>query len=55
MDCCTGREQPGVKHVFVHQAFAWDAALRTPEYMRELMQSHENGLEKRRGLRKLFR
>ena len=37
------REQPGVKHVFVQSGIRMDVALRTPEYMRELVQNHVSG------------
>ena len=37
------RTQPGVKHVFVQSGIRMDVALRTPEYMRELVQNHVSG------------
>lgn len=37
------REQPGVKHVFVQSGIRMDVALRTPEYMKELVQNHVSG------------
>lgn len=37
------RSQPGVKHVFVQSGIRMDVALRTPEYMRELVQNHVSG------------
>lgn len=37
------RAQPGVKHVFVQSGIRMDVALRTPEYMKELVQNHVSG------------
>jgi len=37
------REQPGVKHVFVQSGIRMDVALRTPEYLKELVQNHVSG------------
>jgi uncharacterized radical SAM protein YgiQ len=37
------RSQPGVKHVFVQSGIRMDVALRTPEYMKELVQNHVSG------------
>lgn len=37
------RQQPGVKHVFVQSGIRMDVALRTPEYMKELVQNHVSG------------
>jgi uncharacterized radical SAM protein YgiQ len=37
------RTQPGVKHVFVQSGIRMDVAMRTPEYMRELVQNHVSG------------
>jgi len=37
------RSQPGVKHVFVQSGIRMDVALRTPEYLRELVQNHVSG------------
>jgi uncharacterized radical SAM protein YgiQ len=37
------REVPGVKHVFVQSGIRMDVALRTPEYMKELVQNHVSG------------
>ena len=37
------RAQPGVKHVFVQSGIRMDVALRTPEYMKELVQHHVSG------------
>jgi uncharacterized radical SAM protein YgiQ len=37
------RKQPGVKHVFVQSGIRMDVALRTPEYMKELVQHHVSG------------
>ena len=37
------RTQPGVKHVFVQSGIRMDVALRTPEYMKELVQNHVSG------------
>lgn len=37
------RKQPGVKHVFVQSGIRMDVALRTPEYMKELVQNHVSG------------
>jgi uncharacterized radical SAM protein YgiQ len=37
------RQQPGVKHVFVQSGIRMDVALRTPEYLRELVQNHVSG------------
>ncbi len=37
------RQQPGVKHVFVQSGIRMDVALRTPEYMKELIQNHVSG------------
>ncbi|MCX6874940.1 MAG: YgiQ family radical SAM protein [Verrucomicrobia bacterium] len=37
------RNLPGVKHVFVQSGIRMDVALRTPEYLRELVQHHVSG------------
>jgi uncharacterized radical SAM protein YgiQ len=37
------RQEPGVKHVFVQSGIRMDVALRTPEYLRELVQNHVSG------------
>jgi uncharacterized radical SAM protein YgiQ len=37
------RGVPGVKHVFVQSGIRMDVALRTPEYLRELVQHHVSG------------
>ncbi len=37
------RAQPGVKHVFVQSGIRMDVALRTPEYLKELVQHHVSG------------
>jgi uncharacterized radical SAM protein YgiQ len=37
------RGQPGVKHVFVQSGIRMDVALRTPEYLKELVQHHVSG------------
>ena len=37
------RQQPGVKHVFVQSGIRMDVALRTPEYLKELVQHHVSG------------
>ncbi len=37
------RTQPGVKHVFVQSGIRMDVALRTPTYMKELVQNHVSG------------
>ncbi len=37
------REVPGVKHVFVQSGIRMDVALRTPEYLSELVQNHVSG------------
>ena len=37
------RSQPGVKHVFVQSGIRMDVALRTPIYLRELVQHHVSG------------
>lgn len=37
------RKLPGVKHVFVQSGIRMDVALRTPEYLRELVQHHVSG------------
>jgi len=37
------RAQPGVKHVFVQSGIRMDVALRTPAYLRELVQHHVSG------------
>lgn len=37
------RETPGVKHVFVQSGIRMDVALRTPKYLRELVQNHVSG------------
>jgi uncharacterized radical SAM protein YgiQ len=37
------RKVPGVKHVFVQSGIRMDVALRTPEYLRELVQHHISG------------
>ncbi len=37
------RTQNGVKHVFVQSGIRMDVALRTPEYMKELVQHHVSG------------
>lgn len=37
------REQPGVKHVFVQSGIRMDVALRTPGYLKELVQNHVSG------------
>jgi len=37
------RKVPGVKHVFVQSGIRMDVALRTPEYLRELVQHHVSG------------
>lgn len=37
------RRQPGVKHVFVQSGIRMDVALRTPTYLKELVQNHVSG------------
>ncbi len=37
------RQVPGVKHVFVQSGIRMDVALRTPEYLSELVQNHVSG------------
>jgi uncharacterized radical SAM protein YgiQ len=37
------RTQPGVKHVFVQSGIRMDVALRTPTYLKELVQNHVSG------------
>lgn len=37
------RAQPGVKHVFVQSGIRMDVALRTPTYLKELVQHHVSG------------
>lgn len=37
------RQLPGVKHVFVQSGIRMDVAVRTPEYLRELVQHHVSG------------
>ncbi len=37
------RAQPGVKHVFVQSGIRMDVVLRTPAYLRELVQHHVSG------------
>jgi uncharacterized radical SAM protein YgiQ len=37
------REQAGVKHVFIQSGIRMDVALRTPEYLKELVQNHVSG------------
>lgn len=37
------RRQPGVKHVFVQSGIRMDVALRTPAYLKELVQNHVSG------------
>jgi uncharacterized radical SAM protein YgiQ len=37
------RKQRGVKHVFVQSGIRMDVALRTPEYLKELVQNHVSG------------
>lgn len=37
------RQAPGVKHVFVQSGIRMDVALRTPEYLKELVQNHVSG------------
>jgi uncharacterized radical SAM protein YgiQ len=37
------RETPGVKHVFVQSGIRMDVAVRTPEYMKELVTHHVSG------------
>jgi len=37
------RQEPGVKHVFVQSGIRMDVALRTPEYLRELVRHHVSG------------
>jgi len=37
------RAQPGVRHVFVQSGIRMDVALRTPAYLRELVQHHVSG------------
>jgi uncharacterized radical SAM protein YgiQ len=37
------RAQPGVQHVFVQSGIRMDVALRTPAYLRELVQHHVSG------------
>ena len=37
------RQVPGVKHVFVQSGIRMDVAMRTPEYLRELVQHHVSG------------
>jgi uncharacterized radical SAM protein YgiQ len=37
------RGQKGVKHVFVQSGIRMDVALRTPEYLKELVQNHVSG------------
>jgi len=37
------RKVPGVRHVFVQSGIRMDVALRTPEYLRELVQHHVSG------------
>ena len=37
------RKVPGVKHVFVQSGIRMDVAVRTPDYLRELVQHHVSG------------
>jgi uncharacterized radical SAM protein YgiQ len=37
------RAEPGVKHVFIQSGIRMDVALRTPEYLKELVQHHVSG------------
>jgi uncharacterized radical SAM protein YgiQ len=37
------RAQPGVKHVFIQSGIRMDVALRTPTYLKELVQNHVSG------------
>lgn len=37
------RQQPGVRHVFVQSGIRMDVALRTPAYLKELVQNHVSG------------
>lgn len=37
------RQVPGVKHVFVQSGIRMDVAVRTPEYLKELVQHHVSG------------
>lgn len=37
------RKEPGVKHVFVQSGIRMDVAMRTPEYLRELVMHHVSG------------
>lgn len=37
------RTQEGVKHVFIQSGIRMDVALRTPDYMREIVQNHVSG------------
>ena len=37
------RTQPGVKHVFVQSGIRMDVALKTPTYLKELVQNHVSG------------
>jgi len=37
------RQQPGVKHVFVQSGIRMDVALKTPTYLKELVQHHVSG------------
>ena len=39
----SARQQEGVKHVFVQSGIRMDVALRTPEYLKELVQNHVSG------------
>ncbi|MCF7675723.1 MAG: radical SAM protein, partial [Akkermansiaceae bacterium] len=39
----SARQVPGVKHVFVQSGIRMDVAVRTPEYMKELVQHHVSG------------
>lgn len=39
----SARQQEGVKHVFVQSGIRMDVALRTPEYLRELVRNHVSG------------
>ncbi|MBI3878720.1 MAG: YgiQ family radical SAM protein [Verrucomicrobia bacterium] len=39
----SSRTQPGVKHVFVQSGIRMDVALRTPTYLKELVQHHVSG------------
>jgi uncharacterized radical SAM protein YgiQ len=37
------RKEPGIRHVFIQSGIRMDVALRTPEYLRELVRHHVSG------------